>query len=825
MPLNERLSHFDTDALFDNHQLPLNCLSAVTKVSADDRGVTLTCETVIIERRMRDRYGTNLETADFAGAGPTATVRFEFVTPTVVRHRATLADAIHERTTPMLLDDVEQPVTVTVEETEATITLACHGSRVVINREPFSTEIWDARNHLIRRSIPAAVYQHAPTGESEIKAGAAISDAWPWFFRGMSPFGWIRDPHTGESQVVDTVFLGQDENLYGFGERFQRLDKRGQAVHLWQANAAGKSWPLSYKNVPFFMSTRGYALFTNSTYPITYHLGDVNAVHQSIHVQEENYDSFIILDPDLTGQLQQYVNLTGIPQIPPMWSFGLWMSRMSYRTQDEVLEVAERLREESIPADVIHIDTDWFATEWVNDLEFSPERFPNPQMMIDTLKDSGFRLTLWQLPYISTNSSLYPEGKDKGFFALGDDGQPRHIDGFFGAAAVIDFTNPDAADWYTNRLVPLFNMGVAAIKTDFGEGAPVDANYAIGDGLSVHNVYPLYYNKAVFEKTVECTGEPIIWGRSAYAGSQRYPVYWGGDPAVRWEDLGNVLYGGLGLGLSGFPFWSQDIGGFAGTPDAELFIRWTQAGMFMTHPRAHGPIAREPWAFGDESLEIFRYFAHLRYRLLPYIYAAAQRYAPLGEPVMRALILDWQHDPTTADIGDQFMLGSDLLIAPVVTPGTTRKVYLPEGSWLSWLDDSVTVGPRWITVHAELKELPIFQRNNSIIPLVAVASSTAELSVGKVTAKIFSPSQTRADIEDAAGNHAEIRVLPTDSGLEVLLSEGTQWDLELLDLGFAPTEILAGDTPIAWETDTHGLTSRITVQPPLGTNRLVISHD
>lgn len=821
MPFNPQLSHFDTDALFNDHRLPLTCIKSVRTVRVDGSGVVLTCETVEINRRMRDRYGTNLETADFGPAGPPATVRFDFVTPTVIRHRASLGGPVPERMTPMLLDDFDREVHIEVREDPDSITLTSGRASVIIDRDPYRVVILDSSGVKVRSTIPAAVYQHAPTGESEIKAGAAISDAWPWFFRGMSPFGWITDPHSGETQVVDTAFLGQDEHLYGFGERFQRLDKRGQAVHLWQANAAGKTWPLSYKNVPFFLSTQGYALFVNSTYPVTYHLGDINAVHQSIHVQESVFDAFIIIDSQLTGQLNQYVQLTGRPQVPPMWTFGLWMSRMSYRTQQEVMDVARGLRDHQIPADVMHIDTDWFATEWVNDLEFSPERFPDPATMIQDLKDQGFRLTLWQLPYISVHSSLYIDGKDKGFFAIGDDGQPRLIDGFFGPAAVVDFTNPDAADWYTAKLEPLFNMGVAAIKTDFGEGAPIDAHYAAGDGLSVHNVYPLYYNRAVFEKTVECTGEPIIWGRSAYAGSQRYPVYWGGDPAVRWEDLGNVLFGGLGLGLTGFPFWSQDIGGFAGTPDPELFIRWTEAGMFMTHPRAHGPIAREPWAFGDKAVDVFRRYANLRYRLLPYIYAEAQRLAPRGEPVMRALVLDWQDDPTTTDIGDQFMLGHALLIAPVLTQGTHRKVYLPDGDWLNWMDGSRVSGPRWITVRAELEELPMFQRGDSTLLLVEPESSSNELSVARVTARCFAPVRNGSRIEVSNGDVAEFAVTRDGTDLTFDLTPGAEWVLEISGHGFRPERIRVDERELPLESCETLTTDAVKFVVPRGSKRVV----
>ena len=302
---------------------------------------------------------------------------------------------------------------------------------------------------------------------------------------------------------------------------------------------------------------------------------------------------------------------------------------------------------------------------------------------------------------------------------------------------MIDYSNPKAVAWIQAKFDPLFEMGVSAIKTDFGEGAPHDAVYATVPGLAMHNLYPLLYNRAIFEHTLAATGEGIVWGRSAYAGSQRYPVHWGGDPAALWDDLGNLWHGGLSLGLSGIPFWSVDIGGFGGTPTPELYIRWAQAGLFVSHPRAHGPIAREPWAFGETALAVFRQYTKLRYRLLPYVWTTAHHCVETSTPVMRPLVLDWQDDPTTAGIDDQFMFGEWLLVAPIVDETDRRKVYLPRGRWCDYWSGVAYEGPRWIDVAAPLDRLPIYVRAGAIIPMAPDMQHSGDKPWDPITLDVY----------------------------------------------------------------------------------------
>ncbi|MFP4310497.1 MAG: TIM-barrel domain-containing protein [Nitriliruptoraceae bacterium] len=789
---------YRADAVVRDLSQPLLSVRAVEAVATDTTGVTLTCRTDRIVRRLRDRTGTALETAEAIGDGPTATLRIEAVSEHILRVRAALGAEVSDGNTELLDGALPSPaVPPTITEDGSAVGLTTGALHVRIDRDPYRLLVTTRTGERLVETLPAAVYLSPPTGESHLD-GRALSDAWPWFFRGLTPLGWTQTPE-GAWTVSETAVLSHGEALFGFGERFLGLDKRGQRIDLWHANAAGQTWPESYKNVPFHLSSRGYGVFLNTTAPITYHLGDTSATHQSWHVAGADLDWFLIAGPDLSDVLERYTDLTGKPALPPRWSYGLWMSRMSYREQGEVETVAAELRARRIPADVIHIDTDWFATPWVNDLRFCPERFPDPARMTATLREQGFRVTLWQLPYLSVRSELYTIAKERGYLAMRD-GDVAHIGGFFGEAGVVDFSNPDAADWYVQELDRLFDLGIAAIKTDFGEGAPEDASWHGVDGVTMHNLYPLLYNRAVYERTLQRTGEGLIWGRSATAGSQRYPVYWGGDPAARWEDLGNVLAGGLSLALCGFPFWSQDIGAFAGEPTEELYIRWAQAGLFMTHPRAHGAGPREPWAFGERAESIFRRWAGFRYQLLPYVWGEAERLAPRGQPVMRPLVLDHTDDPTTYHIHDQFLLGRWLLVAPVVTPGTTRRVYLPAGRWVRWSDGEVLHGPRWHTVEASLEEVPLFLADGALVPRTSeVPQHTGEVDLAALSVTLVPPSTGGTEVsllDPRSEQPIVIRARRTASTTVELELEGTT-NVTLELLGDQVRSVRLGDAVVA----------------------------
>jgi alpha-D-xyloside xylohydrolase len=413
--------------------------------------------------------------------------------------------------------------------------------------------------------------------------------------------------------------------------------------------------------------------------------------------------------------------------VPPDWSFGFWISRWGYRNRDEVMTVARRMREERVPCDVIHIDPYWmrYHEGHHGDLEWDESAFPDPKGMIAELKALGFRLSLWESPYVPLDSEMRAEGERKGFLLMAKDGSgPAIVHGFAKPSAAVDFTNPEAIEWFKAKNRKLLEMGVAVIKTDFAEDMPDDA--VAHDGTSpeqLHNLYPLLYQRAVFETTQDVHGYGLIWGRSGYAGSQRYPVHWGGDPGCTFEDMAASLRGALSWILSGAAFASFDMGGFFGVPtitdppSPELYIRWSQMGLLFSHARAHGNVApREPWEYGEPALSIFRRYAQLRYRLLPYLYAAARR-APQGVPLARPLVYDHPSDRTTWHIDDEYLLGPDLLVAPMFKPLGRRDIYLPAGGWYDYWTDQRFDGSRWITYDAQLETLPFFVRAGAVIPM------------------------------------------------------------------------------------------------------------
>lgn len=759
-----------------NLDLPLVCPDRVVAVTHEFGSVVLTCSTTMIERFQVDRTGTALETAAFGRPGPTATVRFDVLDPHVIRVRAELADEVGDRPghlVEQVVLDRRHDATVVVDDNHVVVETGA--LRLRVDRTPMRYRIERLDGTRLVETIPAAVYLDPPTGATSID-GHSLTDAWPWYFRGLTPLGWVIDTD-GTTVVSETSIMSQHENFYGLGERYLGFAKRGQRVDLWHMNAAGQTWPASYKNVPFHLSTLGVGVFHNTTAPITYHLGDTSATHQTWHVASPQLDWWCIDGPTMPEVLDRYTAITGRPGLPPRWSYGLWMSKMSYRTQDEVLDVAAGMRQRRIPCDVIHVDTDWFAEPWINNLRFSDERFPDPAAMTSALASQGFRLTLWQIPYLAVRSELYLEALALGLLAMkpSDDGSrtPAHIGGFFGQAGVIDFSHPDAAEWYGSHLRPLFDAGVAAIKTDFGEGAPERAEYHGVSGIEMHNLYPLLYNRAVFEQTARFVDEPMVWARSATAGSQQYPVHWGGDPTARWEDLGHVLAGGLSLAMSGFPFWSHDIGAFAGRPSAEMYVRWAQSGLFMTHPRAHGANnPREPWTFGSEAEEIFRHWAEVRYRLLPYVWGEAEALAPTGQPMMRPLVIDHADDRATHHVHDQFRLGRHLMVAPVVEPGDGRQVYFPSGRWVRWPDGGVVEGPGWQWVDAALSQLPLFLAEGAVlVSTLDVAQHTGEVDLTRLHVDVTPPRP---------GCETIFRLLDGDDAIVIrsMVAEG-RWTIEM----------------------------------------------
>ncbi len=556
--------------------------------------------------------------------------------------------------------------------------------------------------------------------------------------------GLCRRGSDGHPVAVECFDLAPDEAIYGLGEHFIKLNKVGQSIDLNMADALGVTTPRAYKNVPFYMSTRGYGAFFNHSSLMTFHVGSRSATDVQLAADDDFLDYYVVFGT-LKQQLARYTDLTGKGALPPKWTFGYWQSKISYTGAEETLEIARQMRAHEIPCDVIHLDTHWFKQDWYCDLELDRERFPDPAGYFAELARLGIKISLWQLPYIPSGSKLFDDllavdgfvkTREGGMYDCGICFTP----GFRakgGVVGVVDYTNPAAVKVHQDAFRRLFRLGAKVIKTDFGEAAPLDGVYHDGTpGHRMHNLYPLLYNRALFEVTREETGDGVVWARSAWAGSQRYPLHWGGDNSPNWYNMIPQIEGGLSFGLSGFQFWSQDIGGFCGLVKESLLIRWMQMAMFISHSRIHGYGDRELYKFTPQTMRICREYIRLRYRLLPYIYGAAARCVADSLPLMRALALEFQDDPNTWNIGDQWLFGDSLLVAPIYTPEGVRRVYLPAGQWTDWWTGRRLEGRQWLDVKVDVETMPLYVREGAVIAMGPVMPFVDAEPVKQITLRI-----------------------------------------------------------------------------------------
>lgn len=534
------------------------------------------------------------------------------------------------------------------------------------------------------------------------------------------------------------------ERFLGTGERFSRFGLAGSTVVLENTDALGVSSRRAYKNVPFYVSSEGYGLFAHTSNRMRLSFADISSRSVQGGIESPNLDLFFIGGGSVGSIVTAYRRLTGVPRLPPVWSYGTWMARMSYFSAKEALEVADGLREGGFPCDVIHLDTGWFKTDWRCEWEFSPERFPDPEGFFREMKRKGFRVSLWQLPLVTEGTSLYAKARDKRYVAPGSPPLESKFDDARGCT--IDFTNPEAVAWYKGLLRRLLKMGAAAIKTDFGETIDMQATYRGLDAERLRNIYCLLYHRAAFEVTREVYPDGIIWARSGWAGSQRYPIHWGGDAAATWDGLAATLRGGLQIGLSGFAFWSHDVPGFHSLPSFmndrpadDLFVRWTQVGVFTSHLRFHGSSAREPWEY-PAIAGLIREWLKLRYALIPYFLKEAERSVADGLPIFRSLVFHHEEDPIAWTIEDEFYSGSDFLVAPILSSSGVRDVYLPAGEWIDFWTGEKIRGPVMLKrVKQPLARVPLFVRSGARIrfypePVACTdemeLSRTSELPIG-----------------------------------------------------------------------------------------------
>jgi alpha-D-xyloside xylohydrolase len=648
-------------------------------------------------------------------SGAPGVLSIEPVMPGVLRIKVGAPGAKFDETSPMLVPFSEERPGASFEDLGSTCAYTFCDYRLEIARSPFCLRVIDPKGAVIFESeteelvglptAPPLGLRRRAIGSGAGGGGAISNEAWAFL-------SWR---------------MRNGERFFGLGERFTRFEKTGTRATIWSADTCGSNTTdMSYKAVPVLFSTAGWALMLHSSYRSYWEIGSFSYATGGMMVEDEKLDLFLILAPELKQQVVAYTALTGRPAMPPRWSFGLWMSRAAYNNREQMLEVANRLRAEQIPCDVFNIDPSWMEHGYYNDIgvevcnfNWNAPAWGDPEPLFKEFDDLGYAICLWINPYFSEDSPAYAEAKQKGYLVKTTAGGIARLE--FGlAAGIIDFTNPQAKAWWQSKLVDLLRKGAAVFKVDFGDRVPENALFANGrTGREMHNLFVHLYAQAVFEATAQVKGEGVVWRRPGYIGTQRYPGCWAGDTQVTWEGMAGALRGGLSAAFTGDSFWSHDIGGFVGQkPPDELYIRWVQFGMLSPFSRFHGTTPREPWFYGDPAMEVVRHYAQLRYALMPYLLAYGRESADTGLPLLRPMVLEFPKEPRIDTIDDQYLLGPDLLVAPVMQPGArSRVIYLPKGQWWSFDRPGVVLtGPGYREVEAPLERVPLYVRAGALIP-------------------------------------------------------------------------------------------------------------
>lgn len=538
---------------------------------------------------------------------------------------------------------------------------------------------------------------------------------------------WSYPADEHNTYIREQLTLGIGECIYGFGEKFTTFVKNGQNVEMWNSDG-GTCSDQSYKCVPFYISSNGYGVFVNSSDKVSYEIASDTVSKVSITVPGEEIEYFVIGGENLHEVLSNYTTLTGKPALPPAKTFGLWLSTSFTTTYDEetITSFIDGMAERDIPLQMFHFDCFWMkGYEWCN-FDWDKTQFPDPPAMLKRLKERGLGICVWINPYIAQRSSLFDEGVKNGYFIKNTDGSVFQCDMWQPGMAIVDFTNPEACEWYASKIRALCDMGVTAIKTDFGERIPTKVKYFSGeDPVKMHNYYTYLYNKLVFNVLKDYYGEnqACLFARSATAGGQQFPVHWGGDCSAEYSSMAETLRGGLSLCASGFGYFSHDIGGFEATASPDVYKRWCAFGLMSTHSRLHGSTSyRVPWAYEEDTPEnpenacaVLRFFTKLKGRLMPYLFSQAVKTSSTGVPMMRAMVIDFAEDPACLFLDRQYMLGDNLLCAPVLSEDGVVQYYLPEGKWTDIITGETIEGGRYVKKKCSYLEMPVLAKPGSII--------------------------------------------------------------------------------------------------------------
>ncbi|MHA3225946.1 alpha-xylosidase [Globicatella sulfidifaciens] len=584
----------------------------------------------------------------------------------------------------------------------------------------------------------------------------------------------------GKPHISEQLTIGVGESIYGLGERFTSFVKNGQTVDMWNADG-GTGTEQSYKNIPFYVSNNRYGLFVNSSNKVSFEVGSEKVSRVQFSNPGESLEYFVVGGETIKDVLKNYTSLVGKPGLPPTWSYGLWLSTSFLTDYDEetVNQFVDGMVERDIPLEVFHFDCLWMEEfEWVN-FTWDPRMFPDPEGMLSRLKAKGLKICVWINPYVAQKSIMFDEGMEKGYFLKRENGDVWQWDKWQAGQAIVDFTNPEATKWYVDKLEALIDMGVDSFKTDFGERIPTDCVYFDGsDPDYMHNYYTQIYNEVVYQLLERKLGknEAVLFARSATVGGQKFPVHWGGDNTADYPSMAESLRAGLSFGLSGFGYWSHDIGGFESGCQPDIYKRWTQFGLLSSHSRYHGSWEyKVPWLFGEEAVEVTRKFTKLKLSLMPYLIAESNYTHETGVPMMRAMIIDFEQDLNTHTLDRQYMLGSNLLVAPIFNEEGIVQFYVPNGgTWTNYLTGELYLGGKWYTQKYDYFGLPLLARPNSII-IEGNINSHAVYDFNKgFTAHWFEPSENIASEASIYNQESELvatlKAINTEGKFQVDLS-------------------------------------------------------
>lgn len=549
------------------------------------------------------------------------------------------------------------------------------------------------------------------------------------------------------------------EHFYGLGDKTGFLDKRHYDYIMWNTdNPAPQvdSFKVMYKDLPFFITLTDehvYGIFLDTTWKSFFNMGQESEDYFSFGAVDGNLDYYYIAGNSIPEVLQRYTYLTGTCPLPQKWTLGYHQSRWGYITQEDVQEVADKLREYDIPCDAIHFDIDYMQNFKV--FTWNQEHYNNdPDAFLHQLSNQGYKLVVINDPGVKQEEGyhIYEEGVENGYFGMTPEGEVYINAVWPGDSAFPDFGNPKVRQWWGGHMKFLVDKSIRGIWNDMNEPhgfkgpIPDDVIFTDEDRKvthgEIHNAYGHLMSKATYEGMKKIDGRrPFVITRACYAGSQKYATGWTGDNHSMWAHLQMAIPQLCNLGLSGMPFVGTDIGGFSGEPTPELMARWIQVGAFSPLFRNHSEVGyrrQDPWMFGEEVLNIYRKYVKLRYRLIPYIYDLFFEGEKTGAPIFRPLVYHYEKGMMARTCNDEFMLGDKMLIAPVVHPGADcRMVYLPEGEWYDYWTKEKIVGPARFIRQAPLDVCPIYVKAGSIIPVQEEVSYIGEKEVDTIWLDIY----------------------------------------------------------------------------------------